>query len=336
MNNLTIAIPTYNRNLILKANLLTFLPYTPDNIKVLIIDNASKIPVSDTLKDVLLSFPTIDIKIIRNKENIFASANIVRCFLEANTKWVWVIGDEDTPLESSFKIFDKNKDNIETIFLGYSAENFCKIKFPAAGYGVDKFISSIENLSALLFISTGIYNRDKIKSHIGFGYHYAYSQVPHLAILLSAMQPNDRWAFGAEQIVRRGDPVDATQTFALYPIARGLSTIVDIQNIFKSRHILKKKLSSLARDFLRPEIIAFEMIALYYQKKENKPLEKYLSTFATIPKDLASSWYVLKYLLCLAILAFPDITIALIRMFRGFNFAQRLSNKIKIDQSKRM
>ena len=49
---LTIAIPTYNRNEILKANLEKLLPQVTDECNVVIFDNCSDTPVKEVIEEV--------------------------------------------------------------------------------------------------------------------------------------------------------------------------------------------------------------------------------------------------------------------------------------------
>ena len=50
---LTIAIPTYNRNEILKANLGKLLPQVTKECRVIIFDNCSDVPVKDSIQNLL-------------------------------------------------------------------------------------------------------------------------------------------------------------------------------------------------------------------------------------------------------------------------------------------
>ena len=92
---LTIAIPTYNRNELLKANLLKLLPQVTDECRIIIFDNCSDVPVKDTLSDLLNGYSNIDISIVRNRYNIGMTANILKCFEECPDPWLWVLGDDD-------------------------------------------------------------------------------------------------------------------------------------------------------------------------------------------------------------------------------------------------
>ena len=53
---LTIAIPTYNRNDIFRANLEKLLPQVTNECRVIIFDNCSDIPIENTVKDLLSKY----------------------------------------------------------------------------------------------------------------------------------------------------------------------------------------------------------------------------------------------------------------------------------------
>ena len=88
---LSITIPTYNRpNQIIKQ-IKRLLPQLNEYVQVTIYDNCSLHPVH-------LLFSDDDKKKIyikRNKTNIGADANIAKCFEECETKWLWVLSDDD-------------------------------------------------------------------------------------------------------------------------------------------------------------------------------------------------------------------------------------------------
>jgi glycosyltransferase involved in cell wall biosynthesis len=101
---LTIAIPTYNRNEILKRNLKLLLPQLTDQTIVNIYDNCSDIPVAETLKEEEENYKNL--KIFRNKANIGLSGNIIKCIEECTSKWVWILSDDDATLPTTVSIIN--------------------------------------------------------------------------------------------------------------------------------------------------------------------------------------------------------------------------------------
>ena len=76
--SLTIAIPTYNRNNIFRANLEKLLPQVTEECRIIIYDNCSDIPVKDSITDLLNSYSNIDISIVTNPHNVGMTANILK------------------------------------------------------------------------------------------------------------------------------------------------------------------------------------------------------------------------------------------------------------------
>ncbi|RZK28376.1 MAG: glycosyltransferase family 2 protein, partial [Hymenobacter sp.] len=97
---LTIAIPTYNRNERLARSLEILVPQLSAGVKLVIIDNCSSVPIKDTVEPYLLS----NVKVVRNTYNIGMAANILRCFENCDTEWLWVLGDDDPPHKNAVEI----------------------------------------------------------------------------------------------------------------------------------------------------------------------------------------------------------------------------------------
>ena len=99
---LTIAIPTYNRNEILKANLEKLLPQVTDECNVVIFDNCSDTPVKEVIEELVNTYPDINISIVRNRYNIGMTANILKCFEQCSDTWLWILGDDDEVVDEHF------------------------------------------------------------------------------------------------------------------------------------------------------------------------------------------------------------------------------------------
>ena len=88
---LTICIPTYNRPQALNDQLQVLLPQLNNEVKLIVRDNNSNY-------DIKKLFPELNydkFEYIRNDFNIGADANIARCMENCNTKWLWILGDDD-------------------------------------------------------------------------------------------------------------------------------------------------------------------------------------------------------------------------------------------------
>lgn len=157
---LTIGIPTYNRPENIQRTVRALLPQLNDKVVLEVRDNCSNKPVVDLFTEEEKTKFTI----VRNLANIGGDANIVGCIYHAKTKWVWTLGDDDTP----------NEDAVKTIL--YYLETFPEELYFKFGSIVDKETHDLHDLaelckiryfySNLLFISNSVYNRDKLYNNI--------------------------------------------------------------------------------------------------------------------------------------------------------------------------
>jgi glycosyltransferase involved in cell wall biosynthesis len=92
---LTIAIPTYNRRKYLEELLICLEPQLAGqhDVELLVSDNAS----TDDTQEMVEGFRQrgLQIRYIRNEENIGADGNFLQCFRLATGKYLWIFGDDD-------------------------------------------------------------------------------------------------------------------------------------------------------------------------------------------------------------------------------------------------
>lgn len=200
---LSIFIPTFNRNNILLNNLKFLLPQLTSECKLVIIDNCSDIPISETLQDIQAhSIATIDI--ITNTVNIGAGANVTRCFELCHTDWLWILGDDDKPHSNSIQtILDHISLYEESIFINFSSEIKSRQNLFTTSKQ-DEFIELMDSWSNVLFISSGVYKASVLRKYIRVAYHYIYSMGPHFALLLETLyrEENVQCVFSDKSLVR--------------------------------------------------------------------------------------------------------------------------------------
>ena len=201
---LTIYIPTFNRNDILKENLENLLPQLNNKVLLKIRDNASEIPIDKTLNDLVNRNPHV--KIEKNEFNIGMSANILKGFETCRTLWLWILSDDDKVQEGSVNSILNHIENCnDSLYINYISdliENKRQTSFSTIG--INNFLLKNDSLSNIIFLSSGIYNSSKIKKYLRYGYMYSYSGCPHLAMLLTAINENNsKINFINESIVYR-------------------------------------------------------------------------------------------------------------------------------------
>ena len=94
---LTLCIPTYNRGVHLKEQLirLSQMPFELwDDITVLVSDNCST-DDTEAIGEEFAQSPNCDIHYSRNETNLGMDGNFVKCFKAATSKYVWLLGDDD-------------------------------------------------------------------------------------------------------------------------------------------------------------------------------------------------------------------------------------------------
>ena len=187
---LTIAIPTYNRAAALEQTLGIVVPQLDSGSRLVVIDNASSDDTPAVCDRYLRTQAPIEI--IRNRVNIGANANIMRCCEQAGDGYLWILPDDDVP----------HADAVRTIreVIG---------RHPRAGYvnfhttlldhyGVTRsreiVVSDASGLAAeldcfgnLLFLAAGVYSGDFVAAHMIDGYAGIHTCGPSIAMLLGSL-----------------------------------------------------------------------------------------------------------------------------------------------------
>jgi glycosyltransferase involved in cell wall biosynthesis len=184
---LTIAIPTYNRLRQLRTTVQLLLPQLTADVAITILDNASHTPV--TLEALQVAPPDQrKVKVLRNRFNIGGVANILRCLEICETDHVWVLGDDDYPSEACIDTIAAAINSApEAIAFNFS-DGSCHRGSQVISHGMDGFIRAIDNWSAVLHLSSNVYNASRMQPFIHAGYDFAYSYAPLVAVLLDTLR----------------------------------------------------------------------------------------------------------------------------------------------------
>lgn len=178
MYKLTIGIPTYNRNDILLKTVQRISQQLKDNVELLIIDNNSNIPVSETLRQIKKE----NIRIIKNKTNIGGNANVLRCAEEAKGEYLWCLGDDDLPTHNALKsILDILESDKNILWLNFKSND--PINQPLRYeqkkiYEFVNFLKSLNSISELVFISNNVLKTELIQQGIDFGHDHLEKNFP--------------------------------------------------------------------------------------------------------------------------------------------------------------
>jgi glycosyltransferase involved in cell wall biosynthesis len=224
---LTIAIPTFNRNQILRANLALLLPQLTTDCRLLILDNHSPEPVADTVGDLLAACPNVQTQVLRHRVNIGANANLMRCFELCETPWLWVLGDDDEPLPDAVQtIFREIGLNPRALYLNFACEHFRR----AASFetrGRSEFIRRIDSYGTCLAVSCCLFRIEALADNLHSGNQFATCCAPHLVTLLKTLGDQGVCRLSAHQIIHYEAPPPERQWSLMYFALWGL-TLADL------------------------------------------------------------------------------------------------------------
>ncbi|PIT73915.1 hypothetical protein B9Z31_08605 [Limnohabitans sp. G3-2] len=186
-DKLTIAIPSFNRAAMLAANLKTVAGALPSWIHILVVDNASELPIHfDQDLHALLVSRGVTFTIIRNRTNIGGGANILRCFEHVDTDWFLLCGDDDLidPLRLG-ELRSTIDANPDAAFVKFSSR-FHNYTSTIKATGVRALMDAPGDFNSLLFMSSYLFQRRLCVPFMRFGYLMNAAYAPHVEIALLA------------------------------------------------------------------------------------------------------------------------------------------------------
>ena len=153
MKLLSICIPTFNRPNYLR-NCLNSIYLAKKNFRInfeICITDNTEINVN---KSVLKHFKSrLPIKYINNKKNIGSARNIIKSVAISNSKFAWILGDDDMVMPNSFKILNKvinNNTKVDFFYLNslcMDSKYVFKKKQPFNTYHLPKNLKKFSNYS---------------------------------------------------------------------------------------------------------------------------------------------------------------------------------------------
>ncbi|MBB6112437.1 Glycosyl transferase family 2 [Mucilaginibacter lappiensis] len=193
MNNflLTIAIPTYNREVYLRRLLESLFNQQSDfkdQVEIIISDNAS----TDNTQAVIEDFMNRELKInlITNPENIGSDRNIAQCYAKAKGKYVVAFGDDDVLYPNSvaiiLDIINKVKD-FGVLYLNWEVIKKDKLIVESDILLIDDYLQFYNKVSHnSTFISGNVVN-SKYVSSVNFDQYFGTSLVQWPFILTASL-----------------------------------------------------------------------------------------------------------------------------------------------------
>jgi glycosyltransferase involved in cell wall biosynthesis len=242
MRNLTIAIPTYNRNELLNEALALLLPQLTDDVECLVIDNASVRPVAVSVEE-RFGEAAQRIRVVRNVANIGLCANVLRCLEQSEGRWVWLLGDDDRPLpDAVHKVQRAVSSQPDSIYLNFSSTLHQRDK-PFDSRGFRDFVAKMDSFGNVMFISAGVFRREPLLRHAHLGYHFAYSLASHVVVLMAALGDEGECSFLSETLVEWG-PNNRGDGWSSLDLVLGMPLILELPFPFEIKRQLAKKIGT--------------------------------------------------------------------------------------------
>lgn len=237
---LTIAIPTFNRNHLLKATVERVLTQMEAPERLLIIDNCSDVPVRNTLGTWLDEIGAEQVQIVRNPVNVGGGANILHCLELCETRWLYCLGDDDL-------VADNCLATIRQTLLAQADALYISFNRPEVGRtqtfraeGMADFVDKLDSWSSFLFMSCSVVNAQKLRTQLRFGYLYAYSWAPLQAILFKMLNDGGCVVFSHQFLCSEESLSD--ETWAPFPVAAGKMVLPELVDDAQLRKRLARKL----------------------------------------------------------------------------------------------
>jgi hypothetical protein len=236
---LTIAIPTFDRNADLARTVRVLLPQLRPGVLLVIRDNASPVPVSETLA------PLVDgnesVEVVRNRFNIGGDANVLRCIETCQTEWLWVLGDDDLPAPDAVDriALDIQSAHPSLICVNYRCELHDR-KDALELKGMDDFLRRMDSLSNVLFLSSNIYRAPALQEQLRLAYTYSSSHMPQVIALMYALGVEGRIRLSMDQIASWSEG-EFRKSWSVVNAALGFPIILDLPLSQSQRMALARK-----------------------------------------------------------------------------------------------
>jgi hypothetical protein len=230
------------------------------------------------------------------------------------------LADDDTPSADAVKqICDAIKVNPDAHFINFRS-NLGGASSDFTTNGVDDFLERLPSFSNAIFLSTSIYNIEKIRPFLGYGYNYCSTQVPHFVTLVMSLREKGRCVFKSSNIVRYNSPDEserwrdsALSTNAL-SVLLGMAGLVNIPSNVRQKNLLGRMVAT----HLSPRYLFVQLIGLINSEEKLRFPPSYLANqFYCATRCLPlGAWMRFKMFILTLLFRVPPIALAIYNLFK--------------------
>ncbi len=201
---LEIVLITYNRSMDLENTLKQLINSPFSKCKISVLDNNSTDNTTEICDKYEKLFHKLDI--IKHSRNIGGNANILRAVETSNSKYTWIMGDDDNYDFSEISdIIDAiESDEFDIISIGYPGYSNWKRGIKTTS---NKLINDkVTYFHTMTFISGFIFKTDTYDSNcITKGYHNISNLFPHFVYIVKSVEENFSIYVSKNSMINRGD-----------------------------------------------------------------------------------------------------------------------------------
>lgn len=223
--SLAVAIPTFNRNDILARVLSSLSVQFAPNTGIYVLDNNPDGSAIDAIKQSKVDdvFPLIH---IRWPGNIGGNENIIRCVEFAEADYVWILGDDDFPVENALSTIRSHitKHPDASVFNFYWPDkSHLKRSSSIKCNSFSEYLDQFKSVGESLFISSLVFKRLSALQALSCSYQWQSSCCPGMTLAYSCFSDRSYGFVSHKQIVEYRE--ENTVHSSVLSIAAGMTTL---------------------------------------------------------------------------------------------------------------
>lgn len=244
---LGIAIPTYNRAIHIEAQLDAILPQLRANTRLYVFDNCS----TDKTAEVLGSRRHEGLIVRTSSANLGMSANISRCLVETEARWIWLLGDDDRvrsdSVQKALALLENSTAALINTVTRSSGNNREGI---VTGLGQ---LLKVKNVTDLMHVSSNLYRKSAFLDSFKILAPSGITMAPHLAMIYHAVGRANLSVELSSAVLL--DEMSSKRRYSPMELAIGLS-LMPLFFPYEFQHVAAKSLKAATRWMLLWGLVA--------------------------------------------------------------------------------